>query len=130
MIICEIKDFPGIIVGGQNINNLRYADDAAIILSSQAGLQNILNKLVSESKSRALSINIKKTECMVVSRKSQLPECRLRIGSESIKKVDKFKYLGSWIMSYGKCDQDIRIRISLVQETFQRILCIVIFIPF
>ena len=67
-----------------------------------------------------LSINVKKTECLVVSRKSQPPEIRLRIGGESIKQVGKFKYLGSWITSDGKCDQDIRSRIVMAKEAFQR----------
>ena len=49
MIPYKIKDFSGIIEGGQDISNLRYADDTAINSSSQAGLQIILNKLVSES---------------------------------------------------------------------------------
>ena len=39
MILSEIKAFPCIIVGGQNINNLRYADNTAIISSSEAGLK-------------------------------------------------------------------------------------------
>ena len=68
-----------------------------------------------------LSINIRKTECMVVSRKSQLPEYRLRIDSESIKQVDKFNYLGTWRLSDGKCNQDLRSRIDMAEEVFQRI---------
>ena len=37
MILCEIKDVHSIIVGGQNIINLRYADDTAVISSNQTG---------------------------------------------------------------------------------------------
>ena len=70
MILHEIKHLPNIIVGGQNIGNLRYVDDTAIISSTLAGLQNTRYKLVSESKSRGSSINIKKTEYMIVARKS------------------------------------------------------------
>ena len=88
--------------------------------SFQVGLQNVLDKPESESKIRGLAINIKKTVCMVASRKSQLPEWRLSIGGKSIKQVNKFKYLGSWIMSDGKCDQDIRRRTSMAKEAFQR----------
>ena len=57
---------------------------------------------------------------MLVTRKSQLPECSLIIGGESIKQVDKIKYLSSWIMSDGKCDQNIRSRIGIAKEAFQR----------
>ena len=57
---------------------------------------------------------------MVVFGKSQLPKCRLRIGSKSTIQVDKFKYLGSMILPDGKCDQDIRIRIGMVKEAFKK----------
>ena len=62
-----------------------------------------------------------KTECMVISRKSQPQECWMRIGGKSIKQIDTFKNLGSWITSFAKCDHDITNRIGMAKEGFQRI---------
>ena len=36
---------PGMLINAQNINNLRYADDAALITDEESKLQDILNKL-------------------------------------------------------------------------------------
>ena len=70
VILREIKDTPGVKIGGVNINNLRYADDTVLLAENEAGIQNILNKVVTESEKKGLQINIKKTECMVISKKS------------------------------------------------------------
>ena len=35
MILQETRDLKGFIIGGQNINNLRYADDTALIAKSK-----------------------------------------------------------------------------------------------
>ena len=48
-ILREIGNMPAVKVGAVNINNLRYADDIVLIVENEAALQNILNKVVSES---------------------------------------------------------------------------------
>ncbi len=85
MIMREIEGYPGIVVGGININNLRYADDTVLLTTNQTDLQNIQGKVVDESASKGLTINCKKTECMVVSKKKEIPRCILRVGNEIIK---------------------------------------------
>ena len=39
----ESDGLPGCIVGGENINNLRYADDTVRLAESESALQGILN---------------------------------------------------------------------------------------
>ena len=51
-ILREIQDQAGIRFGGHNLNNIRYADDIALIADSEENLQKILNKVVSESESK------------------------------------------------------------------------------
>jgi len=42
----KVKNMPGMLINGQNINNLRYADDAASIITDEDNkLQNILDNL-------------------------------------------------------------------------------------
>ena len=62
MILRKITPQQGVIIGGRNVNNLRYADDTALI----AEPQEILDKKVEVSANNGLSINCKKTECMVI----------------------------------------------------------------
>ena len=67
-IFRELEDLEGINVGGHNLNNLRFADDSALVAHIQEGPQDLLNKVVAESKKKGLEINRKKTVCMVVSK--------------------------------------------------------------
>ena len=50
-----------------------------------------------------LTLNVKKTECMVISKKAIVPSCNLQSRGQQIKLVKKFKYLGYMINSDGKC---------------------------
>ena len=65
-ILRDLNDIKGCIVGGYNLNNVRYADDAVLIAGSESQLQELLNTVVDASLHRGLSINIKKTQCMVI----------------------------------------------------------------
>ena len=46
----SIAHMEGIKIGGMNINNVRYADDTAIISESEDQLQNIMDVVTTESK--------------------------------------------------------------------------------
>ena len=99
MILREIKDLEGISVGGKNIKYFRYADDTVLISTTEGNLQQILDKVVQESVQTGLTINCKKTECMVISKKERPPPCKLTLGTKVIKQVNGFNYLGSWFTS-------------------------------
>ena len=49
------------------------------------------------------TLNVKKTECMVISKKAIAPSCDLQSRGQQIKLVKNFKYLGYMITSDGKC---------------------------
>ena len=53
-IFRELAELEGINVGGHNLNNLRFADDSALVAHTQEGLQDLLIKVVAESKKRDL----------------------------------------------------------------------------
>ena len=61
MILRELEDLPGLVVGGHNINNIRYADDTVLIADSEEKFKELLDKVIEESKNKGLSINCKKT---------------------------------------------------------------------
>ena len=56
-IMSTVQDLEGVQIGDMNINNLRYADDTALIADSNEKLQKILNRLVLESEKMGLAIN-------------------------------------------------------------------------
>jgi len=120
MILRKISDYDGVKVNGHNINNLRYADDTVLIADSEKQLQKILSVVSKESKKRGLDLNAKKTECMVVSKKEQIPACNINCEGEKIKQVDKFKYLGFMVTPDGRCDTEIQKRIAIAKNTFNK----------
>ena len=54
----------GIKIGGRNINNLRYADDTALMAESEEELKSLLMKVKEESEKVGLKLNIQKTKIM------------------------------------------------------------------
>ena len=54
----------GIKIGGRNINNLRYADDATLMAESEEELKSLLMRMKGESERAGLKLNIMKTKNM------------------------------------------------------------------
>ena len=54
----------GIKIAGRNINNLRYADDIALMTQSEKELKSLLMKVKEESEKVGLKLNIQKTKIM------------------------------------------------------------------
>ena len=109
-IMRHIPELPGISIGGHNVNNLRYADDTVLIAEDEKHLQELLNVIVQESDNMGLSLNIKKTETMVISRKTPTQTCNIKINGTTLKQVQHFKYLGTIISSDGRCHTEIKSR--------------------
>ena len=55
----------GIKISGRNINNLRYADDTALMAESEEELKSLLLKVKEEVEKAGLNLNIQKTNIMV-----------------------------------------------------------------
>ena len=54
----------GIKIAGRNINNLRYADDTALMAESKEELRSLLMKVKVESEKVGLKLNIQKMKIM------------------------------------------------------------------
>jgi hypothetical protein len=74
--------------------------------------------LKEESLDKGLEINIKKTETMVITKKKEVPECKVTLDGKELKQVKKFKYLGSIITEDGKSKSDILQRIHIAKSNF------------
>ena len=120
IIMREIKDMPGIKVGGNNINNLRYADDTVLIADTEDHLQELLNIINEKSEIRGLSLNLKKTETMVISKQKNTTRNNITLNGTKLCQVDKFRYLGFWITSDGRCQTEIKSRTAQAKSAFQK----------
>ena len=94
MILRNLENYPGVKINGENINNIRYADDTVLIADSEENVQRLLDITIEKSEEMGLTLNVKKTECMVISKKAIVPSCNLQSRGQQIKLVKKFKYLG------------------------------------
>ena len=128
MIIRELKDLEGIKVGGENVNNIRYADDTTLVADSYEKLQNLIDALDRASQEKGLNINMKKTKVMVVTKEKQSPKIDMKINNHSIEQVevqieqvDQFNYLGSIVNFEGRCEEDIKKRIILAKNAYGKI---------
>lgn len=100
----------GILINGEPINNIRYADDTALMATSVEDLQLLLDRTKSKYEENGLKINTGKTKYMVISRRPN--NTNLFIDNVQIQRVDKFKYLGSYINDKLDHTQEIRCRIE------------------
>ena len=75
----------GIKIAGRNINNLRYADDTALMAESEDELKSLLMKVKEESEKVGLKLNIQKTKIMASG-----PITSWRIDVETVETVSDF----------------------------------------
>ena len=81
----------GIKIAGKSINNLRYANDTALMAESREELKSLLMKVKEESEKAGLKLNIqkKKKKIMVSS-----PITSWQIDGETVETVTDFIFLG------------------------------------
>ena len=68
-------------------------------------------------------MNVKKTYCMVISRKKETPKCQLIVNGKAIKRVKQFSYLISILTSDGRCDTEIKRRIGTAKKALKDLAC-------
>ena len=90
------------------ISNLRYADDIILLATSEAELQELVDRLDRVSRKYSLLINVDKTKVMA----SDGIACRILIQNELLEQVDTFPYLGSLIIKDGECTTEFRTRLN------------------
>ena len=80
----------------------------------------MLNQLEKIGEQYGMSINVNKTECLVVTRTKleTVPRLTLFLKGNSIKQTEHFRYLGSLISSNGRSTNEIIRRIVLAKQAF------------
>ena len=93
----------GIKIAVRNINNLRYADDTALMAESEEELKSLLMKVKEESEKVSLKLNIQKTKIMASG-----PTTSWEIDGETVETVSDFIFLGFKITIDGECSHEIK----------------------
>lgn len=99
----------------EQLEDIDYADDIALISQRHTDMKEKLLKLDEEARKTGLKINVKKTKSL---RLNHASEATFSIRQDTIEEVQDFAYLGSAVSTEGGTDQDIRIRIGKAAGVF------------
>jgi len=83
----------GIVIGGQNFTNLRYADDAVVISEEEAELQHTITTISDVCKEYGMEIiNVKKTKTktMAICKMGNL-QCKVMINGTILEQVPQYQ---------------------------------------
>ena len=108
----------GVNIEGRRIKCIKFADDMALLAEDERMLKNMLMELNDRCEDYGMKINISKTKAMVIGRKSK--KIDMHIKGESIEQMDSFKSLGCNISSNINCCQEVKQRIAMTKEAFER----------
>src|SRR6267154_2439692 len=90
-----------------------------MVTSTEMGLQTLMNKLNDTAKNFDMKINGQKTKTMVV-RWDGGGVVNITVDGQRIEQVKSFRYLGSIITEDGRSDSDVRTRIVMTKESFNK----------
>src|SRR6218665_2197513 len=101
-------------VGGQTVNNLRFADDIDLVAEDDGELEELTDEV--HSQRFGLKINVEKTKTMTIGKQQKTVE--IKIEGKTLEQVTEFIYLGRVITEDGRCTKDIKRRIGLASAMF------------
>ena len=93
---------------GENINNLRYANDITLMAESEEELKSLLMKVKEESEKTGLKLNVQKTKIVAYDLITSW-----EIDGGKVETVTDFIFLGSKITVEGECSHKIKRRLLL-----------------
>ena len=93
----------GIKIAGRNIDNLRYADDTALMAESEEELKSLLMKVKEESEKLDLKLNIRKMKIMTSG-----PITSWQIDGETVEMVADFIFLDCIITADDECSHEVK----------------------
>ena len=78
-----------------------------------------MNGLTTTAKKYNMSINSKKTKMMLVSKVTG-GVVTVVVEGQTIEQVKFFKYLGAMIIEDGRCETEVKVRIAMAKEAFNK----------
>ena len=106
----------GIKIARRNINNLRYADDTALMAESEEELESLLMKVKEDSEKVGLKLNIQKTKFIA---SGPITSWQVEWGKSET--VIDFILLCSRITADGACSHEIKRRLLLGRKAMTKL---------
>ena len=118
MIEEAFDDLEGCRVNGENLTNIRYADDTILVAESVDKLRQLLQSLSSKCSEYGMSLNQNKTKVMVLDGEDANENINIAVQGSILEQIEGYSYLGSWIDRRGKCDKEVKRRIGNAKTVF------------
>ena len=99
----------------RNINNLRYANDTALVAGSEVELKSLLMAVKEEHEKSGLKLNIQKTKIMASG-----PITSCQIDGETMETVTEFYFLGSKVTAGGNYSHEIKRPLLLGRKAMKK----------
>src|SRR5437870_11520874 len=77
----------------------------------------MINRLNSKCIAYGMSMKVKKTKVMVMSREGNV-QCEIKLNEVVLEQVSRYKYLGSWITEDIRCESEIVTGIAMAKTAF------------
>ncbi|XP_045484950.1 uncharacterized protein LOC110996663 [Pieris rapae] len=103
----------GLMINGERLNHLRFADDLILFASTRDELEKMVSDLDTESRFVGLKMNTEKTKVMTNSRKE-----KVLLNNNIIEYVDEYLYLGQTISMTDSTTKEIDTRIAKAWKSF------------
>ena len=100
----------GVCVQGLLVNNLRFADVIALTTNNSNELQDLTNKLNTESTRFGMEISEEKSKTLAVGETPETLRTPLNLSGKQLEKVKQFKYLGRSMPDSGRSTNEVKIR--------------------
>jgi len=105
------------------LNYLRYADDTVLLAENMSDLHNMLNSVITSNREYVLTLNVKQTKYMIVT-KTEVPNEDLYVEGKKLERVGSYDYLGTSVNCSVDYCSEIKISLSKARASFMRIkLC-------
>ena len=104
----------GIEIGGQLYNNLRYADDVAILATTDGNLHQLVNDVGKASERFGLSLNANKSQAMVIGRHTS--SINIMYNGAPLQQVKQFIYLGASFNEKGDTIKEVTRRVAIAKR--------------
>ena len=96
-----------------------------MLADNQEELQELVDKVRSNSEVKGLRMNVKKTKTMLISRDQERDKrnglrrsVNILVNGETLEQVDKFRYLGQRTTEDGRSDTEVKCRIEIARAAF------------
>ncbi|KAK3571518.1 hypothetical protein QTP86_012862 [Hemibagrus guttatus] len=104
----------------ESLWTMMFADDIVICSESREQVEENLERWRFALERRGMKVSHSKTEYMCVNEREGSGTVRLQ--GEEVKKVQKFKYLGSTVQSNGECAKEVKKRVQAGWNGWRKVL--------